>query len=91
MNDRAAKKECGGDDADDIFERRRKSDSSARRGGTQEVRQHLEDLGFVPGTEVTGVSAAGNGNVIVAVKSTRLAISAKMAEKIFVAEGGSRR
>jgi len=63
----------------------------ARVGGTQEVRQHLEDLGFVPGTEVTGVSAAGNGNVIVAVKSTRLVISAKMAEKIFAAEGGSRR
>jgi ferrous iron transport protein A len=63
----------------------------AHVGGTQDVRRHLEDLGFVPGAEITGVSATGNGNVIVAVKSTRLAISAKMAEKVFVAEGGKRK
>lgn len=35
-------------------------------GGSPEVKKHLEDLGFTPGSTVTLVSAMG-GNVIVKV------------------------
>ena len=43
-------------------------------GGSPEVKKHLEDMGFVPGGNVTVVSALG-GNVIVKVKEAREAIS----------------
>ena len=49
----------------------------------QEVKKHLEDLGFVAGDTVTIVSSL-NGNVIVKVKETRVAISEEMARKIMV-------
>ena len=39
-------------------------------GGSPEVKKHLEDMGFVPGGNVTVVSALG-GNVIVKVGSPR--------------------
>lgn len=52
-------------------------------GGKPEVRQHLENLGFVVGSAVTIVSAFA-GNVIVSVKETRVAISQEMASKIMV-------
>ena len=52
-------------------------------GGSQEVRQHLENLGFVVGGNVTVVTALG-GNVIVNVKEARVAISEEMARKIMV-------
>ena len=47
-------------------------------GGSPEVKKHLEDLGFTPGSTVTLVSAMG-GNVIVKVKESRVAISEEMA------------
>lgn len=56
----------------------------ARVGGNAEVKKHLEDLGFVSGTEVSVVSAPGNGNVIIRVKDSTLAVISKMAEKIYV-------
>ncbi len=56
----------------------------ARVGGNAEVKKHLEDLGFVSGTEVSVVSAPGNGNVIIRVKDSTLAVTSKMAEKIYV-------
>jgi ferrous iron transport protein A len=56
----------------------------SRIGGTDDVRQHLQDLGFVVGSEVEIVSASGNGNVIVKLRDSRLAITAKMAEKVMV-------
>ncbi len=56
----------------------------ARVGGSGEVKKHLEDLGFVSGAEVVVVSAPGNGNVIIRVKDSTLAVTSKMAEKIFV-------
>ena len=56
----------------------------SRIGGTDDVRQHLQDLGFVVGSEVEIVSAPGNGNVIVKLRDSRLAITAKMAEKVMV-------
>ena len=52
-------------------------------GGSPEVRQHLEELGFVAGGSVTVISKMG-GNVIVKVKESRIAISNEMARKIMV-------
>ena len=52
-------------------------------GGKQEVKAHLENLGFVVGGEVTVVSAIG-GNVIVNVKDSRIAVSKEMAQKMMV-------
>ena len=52
-------------------------------GGKEEIKRHLENLGFVPGGEVTIVSRV-NGNVIVNVKESRIAISKEMANKIMV-------
>ena len=52
-------------------------------GGSPEVKQHLENLGFVVGGRVTVVSALA-GNVIVNVKESRVAVSEEMARKIMV-------
>lgn len=52
-------------------------------GGSPEVRQHLENLGFVVGGTVTIINSLG-GNVIVNVKESRVAISEEMARKIMV-------
>lgn len=57
-----------------------------RVGGPPDIRKHLEDLGFVVGAEVTGVSSTGLGNVIVSVKDTRLAITGEMASKVMVTQ-----
>ena len=54
-----------------------------RAGGKQEVKKHLEDLGFVAGSRVTVISMLG-GNVIVNVKESRVAVSREMAQKIMV-------
>ena len=47
------------------------------------VQHHLENLGFVPGSNVRVVTKMG-GNIIVQVKEARVAISSEMAQKIFV-------
>ena len=52
-------------------------------GGKPEVRQHLENLGFVAGSAVTLVNAIG-GNLIVKVKESRIAVRKEMAQKIMV-------
>ncbi len=52
-------------------------------GGSPEVRQHLENLGFVVGGTVTIINSLG-GNVIVNVKESRVAVSEEMAGKIMV-------
>ena len=52
-------------------------------GGSPEVRQHLENLGFVVGGTVTIINSLG-GNVIVYVKESRVAVSEEMARKIMV-------
>ncbi len=54
-----------------------------RVGGSPEVRQHLNDLGFVAGTGVTVLNVIG-GNLIVKVKESRVAISREMAQIIMV-------
>lgn len=57
--------------------------SIKRIGGKDEVRRFLENLGFVAGSSVTVVSE-NNGNVIVNVKESRVAISREMANKIMI-------
>ena len=52
-------------------------------GGSPEVRQHLETLGFVAGGTVQLISEIGV-NVIVNVKESRIAISKEMAQRIMV-------
>ena len=52
-------------------------------GGSPEVKKHLENLGFVAGGTVTVVSEI-NGNLIVNVKESRVAIGKDMANKIMV-------
>jgi ferrous iron transport protein A len=51
--------------------------------GKPEVKKHLENLGFIAGSEVTVMNMIG-GNVIVKVKEARVAISREMAQKIMV-------
>lgn len=51
--------------------------------GSPEVKQHLENLGFVVGGTVTIVNTLA-GNLIVNVKETRVAISEEMARKIMI-------
>lgn len=57
--------------------------SIRRVGGREDVRRHLENLGFVTGADVRVVSM-NNGNVIVNVKESRVAISKEMANKIMI-------
>ena len=52
-------------------------------GGSPEVKQHLENLGFVEGETVRVVSDIA-GNLIVQVKDARVAISRELAIKILV-------
>ena len=52
-------------------------------GGREDTRRFLENLGFVAGGKVTVISE-NNGNVIVSMKDSRVAISREMANKILV-------
>ncbi|MCI8508349.1 MAG: ferrous iron transport protein A [Lachnospiraceae bacterium] len=52
-------------------------------GGKEETRKFLENLGFVSGGTVTVISML-NGNMIVNVKDSRVAIGRDMASHIIV-------
>ena len=52
-------------------------------GGSAEMKKHLEDMGFVAGGTVTVLNTI-NGNLIVKVKESRVAISREMAGKIMI-------
>ncbi|MBE7069934.1 MAG: ferrous iron transport protein A [Ruminococcaceae bacterium] len=52
-------------------------------GGSPEVKQHLADMGFTVGGEVSVVSAIGE-NLIVKVKESRVAVSRELARKIMI-------
>ena len=54
-----------------------------RISGNSEAKKHLEDLGFTAGGAVT-VIAALDGNLIVKIRESRVAISEEMARKIMV-------
>ena len=51
--------------------------------GRDDVRQHLSELGFVVGTEVTVVSELG-GNLILSIKDSRVALDKTMAMRVMV-------
>ena len=51
--------------------------------GKDEVRQHLAELGFVVGERVRVVSEI-NGNMILQVKDSRVALSREMACRIMI-------
>ncbi|MBQ3298912.1 MAG: ferrous iron transport protein A [Ruminococcus sp.] len=52
-------------------------------GGNREMKKHLENLGFVVGGEISVISE-NDGDLIVSVKESRVAVSREMAEKIMV-------
>lgn len=51
--------------------------------GRPEIKQHLENMGFVVGSDVTVISEV-QGNIIVNVKNVRVAIGKDMANKIMI-------
>ncbi|MEF9939881.1 MAG: FeoA family protein [Clostridium sp.] len=51
--------------------------------GKDEVRQHLAELGFVVGGEVTVISEIG-GNMILSIKESRIALDKTMANRIMI-------
>lgn len=51
--------------------------------GKDQVRQHLAELGFVVGAEISIVSELA-GNLIVQVKASRVALDKTMASRIMV-------
>ena len=51
--------------------------------GAGDIHRHLENLGFVPGEEISVVSRIG-GNLIVNVKGSRVALSSELAKHITV-------
>ena len=51
--------------------------------GKDEVRQHLAEMGFVVGSEIT-VVAEISGNLILNVKGTRVALKQEMANRIMI-------
>ncbi len=59
------------------------SNTIKKVGGKEETRRFLENLGFVAGGNVTVISHT-DGNMIVNVKDSRVAIGRDMANKIMV-------
>lgn len=51
--------------------------------GKDEVRRHLEALGFVIGESITVISEI-NGNMILSIKNSRIALDKTMANRIMV-------
>ena len=49
----------------------------------EEIKKHLEDMGFVTGAVVTVVSAI-SGNLIVNVKDSKVALDKQLAGKIMI-------
>ncbi len=52
-------------------------------GGQEDTRRFLANLGFIVGSEVTVISEF-NGNLIVNIKDSRVAINKEMATKIMI-------
>ncbi len=51
--------------------------------GKNDVKRHLENMGFVEGAEITIITEF-DGNLIVNVKDARIALSKNMASKIYI-------
>ena len=54
-----------------------------RIGGSEELRRHLQSLGFTVGGNVRVINSL-SGNVIVNIKDSRVAIGKDMAAKIMI-------
>ena len=54
-------------------------------GGLEETHKHLEEMGFVPDSEVTVMNRVGQ-NLILQVKDSRIALDGSLAKKIMVEE-----
>ena len=52
--------------------------------GNEDMRRHLQEIGFVDGEEVHVVSSSG-ANIIVLVKGSRFGLDAKVAQHIMAA------
>lgn len=52
-------------------------------GGKPDVKKHLEDMGFVTGSIVRVVSRV-NGNLIVRIKDSKVALNEELAGKIMI-------
>ena len=52
-------------------------------GGNEEIRHHLEKLGFTVGGTVSVVNSM-NGNLIIKVKESRIAVGEDLARRIMV-------
>jgi len=63
------------------FFREGETGNIVRISGKEDIRKHLEGLGFVNGTEVGIVSSNGTGYIL-DVKGSRIAIDNRMASKI---------
>ena len=66
-----------------IFANVGQSQVISRIEGRDAVVSHLNHLGFIVGQKVNVVSKLG-GNMIVQVKGTRVALDAKLANKIYI-------
>lgn len=66
-----------------VFASREEEQVIKKIGGNEEVKHHLASLGFTVGGTVTVVNSL-NGNIIVKVKESRIAINEEMARKIMV-------
>lgn len=53
----------------------------SRVRGNEELKHHLEELGFVEGSEVHVVSSSG-GNIIVTIKGARFGLDTKVASHV---------
>lgn len=60
-----------------------KKNCITRITGKDEVRQHLAELGFVVGVDVTVISEI-SGNMILSIKDTRVALDKTMADRIMI-------
>ena len=56
----------------------------ARVRGNQDMKRHLQDLGFVEGSQVHVVTSSGS-NVIVMVKGARFGLDVKVAQYVMTA------
>lgn len=54
--------------------------------GKDEIRKHLATLGFVEGANVSVVNER-NGNVIINIKNTRIALDKTLSNRILVSKG----
>ena len=66
-----------------IFANKNEEQVIKKISGSDEVKRHLENLGFTVGGTVTIINSLG-GNVIVKVKESRIAINEDMARRIMI-------